>query len=272
MGLLRSSLEEIEAGDIALIGFPFDEHSSFLQGPAKAPALIIESIESDSANFFTEDLVDLNAHSKVKWTGNYSFANYLDIENGIDKILSKKAIPFSLGGDHSITYPILRSIAKHHGPMSILHFDAHGDLYDELGGNKYSHACPFARIMENGLGQNLTQVGIRTLNQHQKEQAERFDVRIIQMKDWTPDIVLTLHGPVYLSFDIDVLDPAFAPGVSHHEPGGFSTREVISMLQKLELDIVGCDVVEYNPDRDINGVTGMVAAKIVKELLAKLLQ
>ena len=162
-------------------------------------------------------------------------------------------------------------MAASYPSLSILHFDAHGDLYDSLGGNRHSHASPFARIMEEGLAQALTQVGIRTLNDHQQTQVSKFGVKVIDMRNWSPDIDLNLSGPVYLSFDMDVLDPAFAPGVSHHEPGGFTTREVLRMIQKLDLNIVGLDLVEYNPDRDLNGVTAMTAAKIIKELLAKLL-
>lgn len=271
MGLKRGQIEDLNQGNIALIGLPFDAHSSFLQGPAKAPSLIIDAIESDSANYFTESIQDLNEHPRIKWCGNASLSDYWSISHSIEQIIDKGAIPFSLGGDHSVTYPVLKAVAKKYPKLSILHFDAHGDLYDELDGNRHSHACPFARIMEDGLAQHLTQIGIRTMNQHQKEQAERFDVRVIQMKDWDKDLAFNIEGPVYLSFDIDVLDPAFAPGVSHHEPGGFSTREVLAMIQNLKLNIIGCDVVEYNPDRDINGVTAMVAAKIVKELLDQIL-
>lgn len=271
MALLRKDLHELNPGQIGIIGMPLDENSSFLRGPAKAPELIINAIESDSANYFTEDLTDLNEHPKVAWCGNAPFDHYEGISQPIRIILDQGAIPFTLGGDHSIAFPIMKAMAEKYPKLSILQFDAHGDLYDELDGNRHSHACPFARIMENGLAKHLTQVGIRTMTLHQKEQAERFGVNVIQMKDWQPGIDLGIEGPVYLSFDMDVLDPAFAPGVSHHEPGGFSTREVLSMIQKLDLNIVGCDVVEYNPDRDLNGVTAMVAAKIVKELLAKTL-
>lgn len=271
MGLIRSTIDQLNANDIALVGIPFDENSSYLRGPAKAPELIIQSLESDSANFSTENLIDLNEHPNVKWCGNAALSGYQSIRTPIAQVLARKAIPFSLGGDHSMTYPIMQAMAEKYPDLQIVQFDAHGDLYDELDGNRHSHACPFARIMENGLAKNLTQVGIRTMTQHQKEQADRFGVNVIEMKDWTADINLKFDGPVYITFDMDVLDPAFAPGVSHHEPGGFSTREAISMIQKLDANIVGCDVVEYNPDRDINGVTGMVTAKIVKELLAKLL-
>ena len=271
MPIRRAKTSALKPGNIALIGMPFDDHSSFLKGPAKAPPLIIEAIESDSANYFTEDMMDLANHSDVCWLGNVSLPDYFDIESIIAGILKRGAIPFSVGGDHSITYPILRAMAASYPSLSILHFDAHGDLYDSLGGNRHSHASPFARIMEEGLAQALTQVGIRTLNDHQQTQVSKFGVKVIDMRNWSPDIDLNLSGPVYLSFDMDVLDPAFAPGVSHHEPGGFTTREVLRMIQKLDLNIVGLDLVEYNPDRDLNGVTAMTAAKIIKELLAKLL-
>lgn len=271
MGIIRSSFNQLQKGQIALVGIAFDAHSSFLQGPAKAPELIIEAIESDSSNFFTESLNDLNEHPRIAWCGNADLKDYFSISQPIEAILERGAIPFTLGGDHSITYPILKAIHKYHGKVNILHFDSHTDLYDELDDNKYSHACPFARIMEEGLAESLTQVGIRTLTQHTKEQAERFGVNIIQMKDWQPETKFDIEGPVYLSFDIDVLDPAFAPGVSHHEPGGFSTREVLNVIQKLDLNIIGLDVVEYNPERDINGVTAMVTAKIVKELIDRVL-
>ena len=270
MGISKTSIDKLNEGDIAIIGIPFDENSSFLQGPAKAPELIIQAIESDSANYFTENLTNLNEHNKVSWCGNQSTEAYLELGKSITEILDKGAIPFTLGGDHSVTFPVVEAVAKKHPNLTILHFDAHCDLYDELDGNKYSHACPFARIMENGHAQNLTQVGIRSLNTAQKAQSERFGVNIIQMKDWTPELKFEFDGSVYVSFDMDVLDPAFAPGVSHHEPGGFSTREVLTMIQSFDFDIVGCDVVEYNPDRDINGITAMVTAKVVKELLAKM--
>ncbi|WP_420387460.1 agmatinase [Roseivirga sp.] len=271
MALKRSSIQSLANNHIALLGIPFDEHSSFLRGPAKAPQLIIDAIESDSANFFTESLQNLNEHPSIFWCGEAELDDYFSISRPISQILSKGAIPFSLGGDHSVTYPILQAVSQKHGPVSILHFDAHSDLYDELDGNKYSHACPFARIMEEGLAKTITQVGIRTITQHQLDQADRFGVTVNTMKDRNSLKGLNLNGPVYLSFDMDVLDPAFAPGVSHHEPGGYSTREVLDIIQSLDLNVVGLDLVEYNPDRDINGVTAMVAAKITKELLSLLI-
>lgn len=271
MPISRAKTSTLKPWDIALIGIPFDDHSSYLKGPSNAPPLIIEAIESDSANYFTEDLIDLEDHPNVCWLDNAPLRDYFDIESIIAEILKRGAIPFSIGGDHSITYPILKAMSASYSNLSILHFDAHGDLYDSLDGNRHSHASPFARIMEEGLSQALIQVGIRTLNDHQQTQANKFGVKVIDMRNWSPDIELNLSGSVYLSFDMDVLDPAFAPGVSHHEPGGFTTREVLRMIQKLDLNIVGLDLVEYNPNRDLNGITAMTAAKIIKELLAKIL-
>jgi arginase len=177
-------------------------------------------------------------------------------------------VPILLGGDHAISFPALAGIFAHHGPVNILHFDAHPDLYDELGGNRRSHASPFARIMEAGLATRLVQVGIRTLNRHQREQAARFGVEIVPMRDFLAGNVPIPEAPLYVSIDLDGLDPAFAPGVSHHEPGGLSTRQLLDVLARIPGPIVGADVVELNPDRDVNGMTAAVAAKLVKELAA----
>jgi arginase len=155
--------------------------------------------------------------------------------------------------------------------LSLLDFDAHPDLYTEYGGDRYSHACPVARIREAGLVDRLVQVGIRTLNGHQREQAERFGVRVVDMRSWRGDVHLEFDSPLYVSLDVDVLDPAFASGVSHPEPGGLSVREVISVIQGITAPLVGADIVEYNPSRDPLGLTGMVCAKLLKELAAKML-
>jgi agmatinase len=179
-------------------------------------------------------------------------------------------IPLSLGGDHSITYPLLRAIRPAHQHFTVLQIDAHGDLYDEFEGDRYSHACQFARVMEEELTDRLVQVGIRTLNGHQRSQADRFGVEIIDMRAWCSGARPEVSGPVYLSLDIDALDPAFAPGVSHWEPGGLTVRDVIGLVQGIEGPLIGADVVEYNPRRDTSGVTAYVAAKLVKELACRM--
>lgn len=176
--------------------------------------------------------------------------------------------PLFLGGDHMVTYPIIAGLMEVHGPLNILHFDAHPDLYDDFQGDPLSHASPFARIMENGFAIRLVQAGIRTLNTHCRQQAERFGVEIVEMRSFVAQEVPIPTAPLYISIDMDALDPAFAPGVSHHEPGGLSVRDILSVLHRIEGPIVGADIVEYNPTRDINGMTAVVAAKFVKELAA----
>jgi arginase len=178
----------------------------------------------------------------------------------------------SLGGDHSVTYPIVKAVSKKYGRLNILHLDAHSDLYDQFEGNRFSHACPFARIMEEGLASRLVQVGIRTMNTHQREQADRFGVEVYEMKNLAAYQQVKFEGPVYISLDMDAIDPAYAPGVSHHEPGGLTSREVIAMLQNVKGRVVGADLVEFNPTRDASGITAMLAGKLFKELLDVLLR
>ena len=260
---------------ISVVGVPFDEYSSFLRGSAQAPQKIREAFRSDSANYYSENLINLNGHGGWQDEGDLKLPAGKDaiaaIENAMQGYLSKNDKILSIGGDHSVTYPIVKAFEQKYGKLTILHMDAHSDLYDDFEGNKYSHACPFARIMEGGLASRLIQVGIRTMNAHQSDQAKRFGVEVIEMKHWRNDMRFKLEGPVYISLDMDAIDPAFAPGVSHHEPGGFTSREIISLLQNLKGNIVGADLVEYNPTRDESGITAMLAAKLFKELLSLLL-
>jgi len=261
---------------IVSVDIPFDEFSSFMRGPALAPPRIHEAFHSDAANYYTEQGTDLKNHAQIKFFDSLKLPSGTEaiktIEQSVSGLLSQYEKIISLGGDHSITYPVVKAVAGKYKELTILHLDAHPDLYDQFEGNKFSHACPFARIMEEGLAQRLVQVGIRTMNAHQREQANRFGVEVIEMKNFDPSYRFEFQGPVYISLDMDVIDPAFAPGVSHHEPGGFSSREVISILQNLRGNVVGADLVEFNPIRDPTGITAMLAAKLYKEMLDVLLR
>jgi agmatinase len=195
-----------------------------------------------------------------------------EIERAIGAQLAHGARVLSLGGDHAVTYPIVRAFAAHHDGLTLLHYDAHPDLYHGYAGNRLSHASPFARICEERLVRRLVQVGIRTLEPHQREQAARFGVEVHELRHGLPDVrALALAGPVYVSVDIDVLDPAFAPGVSHPEPGGVGVRELLRSLQAIDAPVVGADLVELNPRRDVNDTAAFAAAKLVKELAALIL-
>jgi arginase len=256
-----------------LLGIPFDANSSYLRGAADAPPLIREAFHCDSSNSSTESGIELGAESVLD-AGNLTLSPdtaFAAIGNAVAELLDKGQMPVCLGGDHSITYPIVRAFAKRFTDLTIVHFDAHPDLYDEFQGSRHSHACPFARIMEEGLAKRLIQLGIRTMIAHQRKQAARFGVEIVEMRDLPAIDKLKLDGPVYISFDVDVLDPAFAPGVAHREPGGMSVREAISHLHAITGDIVGADLVEYNPKQDVSQLTAMVCAKILKEILGKMI-
>lgn len=271
----RTHTEDATAGNVLVTGAPFDGNSSYLLGAALAPAHIRQALHSGSANLSTELGIDLSTHSGWRDVGDLALSQGVaaldEIEAGVGQLLAKRARVLCLGGDHSITYPLLRAHARHYTKLTILHLDAHPDLYDELDGNRLSHACPFARIMEEGLCTRLVQIGIRTLNPHQRQQAARFGVEIHHASAWRAETPLHLEGPIYLSLDLDVLDPAFAPGVSHHEPGGLSVRDVLSILHGLTAPIVGADLVELNPLRDFCGMTAMVAAKFYKEIVGRML-
>ncbi len=257
-----------------LLGIPFDANSSYLRGPAQAPPLIRQALHCEASNSWSEAGVDIGADSAFSDAGDLPVRDdsaFPAIEAAIDQLIGKNQRPVSLGGDHSITYPILRAFAKRIPDITIVHFDAHPDLYDEFEGSRTSHACPFARIMENGHAKRLIQLGIRTMVPHQRQQASRFGVEVYEMKDLPALDRLKLSGPVYISFDVDVLDPAFAPGVSHREPGGMSVREALAHLHAIAGEIIGADLVEYNPVQDISGTTATVCGKLLKEILGKMI-
>jgi len=261
---------------VTLLGIPYDANSSYLRGAADAPPRIREALFSESRNLWTEDGQDLGQPSVFHEAGDLKLPLAVEpafaaIERAVRDLVSSGRPLICLGGDHSITYPILRGFQAQYPDLTILHFDAHPDLYHELGG-RFSHACPFARIMEERLARRLVQVGIRTLNGHQFQQAQRFGVEIYTMRGLARLPELKLDGPLYISFDLDALDPAFAPGVSHFEPGGLSVRDVLTLLQGLRVPVVGADLVEYNPIRDHHTQTAAVCAKLVKEFTALMLR
>jgi agmatinase len=264
----------MSGGIPTLIGLPYDGGSSFRRGAAAAPRAIREALRSPASNSWSEMGVDIGSPDSLADAGDVDLANTSDvrgaIEAGIRSVLRDGGRPIALGGDHSVTYPVLRALRLAHPALTVLHFDAHPDLYEEFDGDRFSHACPFARVMEERLADRLMQVGIRAMNGDQRAQANRYGVEVIDMRAWVAGTRPELRGPVYLSIDLDAFDPAFAPGVSHREPGGLSVREVLTVIQSLDGPIVGADVVEFNPSEDPIGVTGVVCAKVVKEVVGRM--
>ena len=260
-------------GTPTLIGLPYDASSSFARGPAEAPPAIRSALWSPSANTWTELGVDIGGEGAITDAGDLELAGCSSadarrsIERAIARLMDIGARPVSLGGDHSVTYPVLRAVRTRAPKLTLVHVDAHPDLYDEFEGDRYSHACPFARIMEDGLADRLIQIGIRTMTGHQRSQARRYGVEVVEMRHLKPDIRIPTDSPLYLSIDIDALDPAFAPGVSHREPGGMTVRQLLSLIQGIEAPLVAADVVELNPRNDPSGVSSFVAAKVLREVL-----
>jgi len=291
---LKAELVQALGGSIAttcLLGVPLGHNSSFLQGPAFAPPRIREAIWCGSTNSATEKGKELKDSRVLSDAGDVPIQEMRDcgiederlmktVSDSVKIVMEEPPLrPLVLGGDHSISYPVVRAVTEHlGGPVDILHLDAHPDIYDAFEGNKYSHASSFARIMEGGHARRLLQVGIRSITKEGREQGKRFGVEQYEMHSFSKDrdflenlkLGEGVKG-VYISIDVDCLDPAFAPGVSHLEPGGLSFRDVMNIVQNLQGDIVAADVVEFNPQRDtVDGMTAMVAAKLVRELTSKM--
>jgi agmatinase len=266
---------EKEWGAPVLVGVPFDANSSYKLGAAAAPKPIRDALRCDASNLWTELGIDLSRPGIFADAGDLELPEgsevaFAIVEKKIDEILASRRRPVALGGDHSITYPIVRSFGRQFKDLTIIHFDAHPDLYNDYDGNRFSHASPFARIMEDKAARRLIQVGIRTMTSHQRKQAERFGVEVFEIGKKKSLEEIKTWCPVYVSIDLDVLDPAFAPGVSHREPGGMTVREVLEHLHSITAAVVGADIVEYNPSRDVSELTAGVAGKILKEVLGKM--
>lgn len=264
----------MQGATVVILGFPTDSNSSLMRGPAKAPSHIRSAIANPGGNSFSEFELDLKKPGVFFDLGDVRLVederDLVTVENSITEQLNAGKRVLSLGGDHSITYPIIRGYSSRYPDLSIVHFDAHPDMYPAFNGNKFSHACPFARILENTSVSDLTQIGIRTMSLPQRQMADRHGVRVFRPSQLDRAWSALPSGPVYVTIDMDGLDPAFAPGVSHREPGGLTVREVLETVEKIPGTIVGADIVEFNPDEDIREMTAMVAAKFAKELIARI--
>lgn len=262
---------------ISLLGVPHDENSSFMRGAAEAPPLIRRKFFCDAYSNFSESGVDTAARGLIQDHGDIPFGGtsvdpWVLIEEIVMEALGPGDPLICLGGDHAITHPIMRAVRRHHPKLTILHIDAHPDIYHVYQDNMRSHACPFARIMEEKLTDRLIQVGLRSVSDHHREQFSRFGVEAIEAAYCCEDLQFDISTPVYISIDLDGLDPAYAPGVSHREPGGLTPRQVINWIHQIRQPIVAADIVEYNPRCDISDMTAIVAAKLLKEIAGMMIK
>ncbi|HET9692776.1 MAG TPA: arginase family protein [Steroidobacteraceae bacterium] len=258
---------------IQLLGLPTDVNSSYRRGAAQAPGAIRRAWQryQQFGNATTESGLEVGGDLQLEDLGDLALDESPDDHARIAAAAATAAARgplLSLGGDHSVTFPLVEGLARVHGPLNLLHFDAHPDLYDDYEGNPRSHASPFARILERGLARRLVQVGVRTWNAHNRAQARRFGVEVVEWDGFAVDRVPIPDGPLYVTIDLDALDPAFAPAVSHPEPGGLSVRDVVAVLARIRTRMVGADVVELNPTQAEGDATAIVAVKLMKELAA----
>jgi agmatinase len=259
----------------AFVGIADDSQSSFLRGPADAPGCIRRAYDGRCYNATTESGIDLSSSVtdlgdlKPRRRWEESAASY---RARIEEILKEGFTPFLAGGDHAVTVPVLQAFAVLRRSLHVIQIDAHPDLYPEFEGNPDSHACAGARALEMSHVASLTQIGIRTMNEEQKRQAERWSDRLHVLEARKvegapiPDLThIPTGAPVYLTVDMDGFDPAFAPGVSHPVPGGLTARQVLGLILRGHWTLVGMDVVEVNPSRDIQYATAILAARLLHE-------
>ena len=278
-----------EGLDVALLGIPYDGGSSYRPGARFGPRAVREQ-----SSLIRPWHPVLKVHPferlRVADCGDVDVApisierTYVAIERRVAEIVGHGAVPVSVGGDHSVTLPILRVLARRHGPIGLVHFDAHPDTWDEYFGSKFFHGTPFRRAVEEGLldPRRMIQVGIRGPLYAADDFAfhDRHGIEVIRIESvkeqgtaWVGERFARLRGgPVYCSFDIDAVDPAYAPATGTPEVGGLSSYEALALVRALAgLTLVGADVVEVSPPFDGPGqITSLLAANLVFELVSLL--
>jgi agmatinase len=250
---------------IVILGCPLDVTSSFRGGTKFAPDSIRRAswtLETYSP-YLTKDLEDITFYDSGNLElppGDLLFALDL-IENAVSEIVGQDKKTLILGGEHLVTYPILKAMKKRFSAIQLVHFDAHCDLRDEYEGQKLSHATAIKRVKELGIAE-IHQVGIRSGTRQEFKELRPVGSPALLADRLIPDM------PIYLTFDLDVFDPSLAAGVTTPEPGGLMFREVMDYFSVLAgTQIVGADIVELAPDYDPTFVSSICAAKIAREVL-----
>lgn len=273
--------------DFAIAGAPFDTASSFRSGSRFGP----NAIRNISAMMKPNNVIlQVNIMENLKGgdigdfnvTPGYIHPTYDAIETGVAGILEENAVPIVLGGDHSITLAELRAVAKKYGPVALVHFDSHSDLCDEVFGQKYNHGTPFRRAIEEGLidPAHSIQIGMRGSLYDPNEHKMAADLGMLlipahKVREMGFEALIKTamervgDKPVFLTFDIDFVDPAYAPGTGTPEVAGFTSYESLSLVRAIkDMNFVGFDIVEVLPAYDSGEVTAYLAANIVFEYLS----
>ncbi len=264
---------EFKKSDTVLTGVPYDGTSSFRPGSRFAPDSIREAsygIESYSP-YQKKDLRE----KRICDLGNIPLSfgdkmlNLDIIESFTDKMIQKKKRFIFMGGEHLISYPIIKSFKKRYKNLVVLHIDAHSDLIDSYRGERFSHASVMKRVAELVGFENLYQLGIRSLNEKDILLPHRDTNMQLFKLSKTQEFVETIgKNPVYISLDLDVLDPSCLPGTGTPEPGGVTYGELLEcVLLFSKLNIAGIDVVELSPHYDTSGISSITAASIIREII-----
>jgi len=282
-------IDEVAKADIAVVGIPFDAGTSYRPGARFGPAHIREASRllrpynpaQDAEPFALAQVVDAGDIAVNPFNIEQALAQ---IEAGATELSSQGMKLVTLGGDHTIALPLLRSLHKIHGPISVIHFDAHLDTWDTYFGADFTHGTPFRRASEEGLldREGCLHIGIRGPLYATSDLSDDADLgfKIIHTTQIDEigvagiiEQMLARVGdrPVYVSIDIDVLDPAFAPGTGTPEAGGFTSRELLRIIRALDqVNLIGADIVEVAPAYDHAQITGIAASHVAYELITTL--
>jgi len=279
-------LDEVAKADIAVVGIPFDAGTSYRPGARFGPAHIRESSRllrpynpaQDASPFVLAQVVDAGDIA----VNPFNIPEAIEqIEAGVDELLDGGMRLVTLGGDHTIAYPILKSLHKKHGPITVIHFDAHLDTWDTYFGAPLTHGTPFRRASEDGFIdlESCMHVGIRgalysdtDLSDDRQlgfEVVTAIDIDKLGIEAIIERMKARVgNKPVYISIDVDVLDPAFAPGTGTPEIGGLTSREMLALIRSLDtVNLIGADIVEVSPQYDNAQITGFAAATMAYELV-----
>jgi guanidinopropionase len=276
-----------EGLDIALVGIPWDGGTTNRAGARHGPreirsqSTLMRRVHhvSGVAPFDRARIADVGDTPVNPFD---IMAALEGIDTAIAAIVRHGAVPIAAGGDHLTTLPVMRALAGKHGALGLIHFDAHSDTNDAyFGNNRFTHGTPFRRAIEEGVldPKRAVQIGIRgsIYDPREHDWARAQGIRVISMEECAArgvaDVMAEARaiagdGASYISFDIDCLDPAYAPGTGTPEIGGFTTREAQAMLRALDgVNIAGADVVEVAPPFDVGGITALAGATMMFELL-----
>ncbi|HMK09833.1 MAG TPA: agmatinase [Anaerolineales bacterium] len=285
----RPVTRAVTPGDVAIVGVPFDSGTSYRSGARFGPRGIREASlmlwgYNNAQHVKPLERLNVIDAGDVDTVPPSIEQTYAHIQAEVGRLLTAGATVVALGGDHSVTLPLLRAQQARHGPLSVIHIDAHPDTWaNEYAGQPYSHGTPFRRALEEGLirPEAYLQIGLRgpTTEAGDLDEARRLGARLVTCEEAVeqgiPSVVESarrvLKPPIYLSLDIDAADPAFAPGTGTPEVGGFTSQQMLNLVRGLSgLDIVGFDLVEVAPPFDPAGITSILAANLVFEMLSLL--